>query len=106
MYTERYLPQLQYLPEVFMRKATMHYVLDAIEGLVLLALVISGFTLWFALPEGSEIGKTVIFERQTWVQLHRWLAVALLIFFSTHIITHWTWIAYMTKSYFRKRKGE
>jgi len=88
--------------EVLMRRATVHYVLDAIEGLILLAIVISGFILWFALPEGTETGKTVLFDRQTWIQLHRWLAVALLVFFSTHIITHWTWISYMTRSYFRK----
>ena len=82
-----------------MRKATVHYALDAIEGLILLSLVVSGFILWFALPEGSEAGKTVLVDRQTWVQLHRYLAVGLLVFFSTHIITHWTWIVYMTKSY-------
>ena len=91
-------------PEVYMRKATMHYILDAIEGLILLVLVISGFILWFALPEGSEAGKSVIFDRRTWVQLHQWLAVGLLVFFSTHIITHWTWISYMTKNYFSRNK--
>jgi len=85
-----------------MRKATMHYVLDGIEGLILLGLVISGFILWFALPEGSTPGKVVIFDRPTMVNVHRWLAVALLVFFSTHIITHWTWIVYMTKSYFKR----
>jgi cytochrome b subunit of formate dehydrogenase len=87
-----------------MRKATMHYILDAIEGLVLLFLVISGFILWFALPEGSDAGKTVLFNRQAWVQAHQWLAVLLLVFFSTHIITHWTWISYMTKNYFNRFK--
>ena len=85
-----------------MRRATMHYVLDAIEGLILLALVISGFILWFALPEGSEAGKVVILDRPTMVTVHRWLSVALLAFFSTHIITHWSWIAYMTRSYFKR----
>ena len=64
-----------------MRKATMHYILDAIEGVILLALVVSGFILWVALPEGSEVGKTFLLDRQTWVQIHRWLAVSLLVFF-------------------------
>lgn len=89
-----------------MRKATMHYVLDAIEGIILLMLVISGFLLWFALPEGSAADKTVFFDRRTWVQIHQWLAVGLLIFFSTHIITHWTWITYMTRNYFRRLKRD
>jgi uncharacterized iron-regulated membrane protein len=91
-------------PEVYMRKATVHYILDAIEGMILLLLVISGAILWFALPEGSEAGKAVILDRHTWVELHRWLAVGLLAFFSTHIITHWAWISYMTKNYFRRIK--
>ena len=85
-----------------MRKATIHYVLDAIEGAILLGLIASGFTLWFVLPEDSEPGKVVLLDRHACVQLHRWLAVALLVFFSTHIITHWTWITYMTKSYFKR----
>ncbi|MFA5078594.1 MAG: DUF4405 domain-containing protein [Dehalococcoidia bacterium] len=89
-----------------MRKATMHYVLDAIEGIILLLLVVSGFILWFALPEGTAADKTVLFDRRTWIQVHQWLAVGLLIFFSTHIITHWTWITYMTRRYFRGLKKE
>jgi len=89
-----------------MRKATMHFILDAIEGIILLLLVVSGFILWFALPEGSAAGETVIFDRHTWVQVHQWLAVGLLIFFSTHIITHWTWISYMIKNYFKRLKRD
>jgi uncharacterized iron-regulated membrane protein len=89
-----------------MRKATTHYILDAIEGIVLLLVVISGFILWFALPEGSAADKTVLFDRRIWVQAHQWLAVGLLIFFSTHIITHWTWISYMTKNYFKRLKKD
>ena len=89
-----------------MRKATMHYILDAIEGIILLMLVISGFILWFALPEGSAADKTILFDHHTWVQIHQWLAVGLLIFFSTHIITHWTWITYMTRNYFRRHKKD
>jgi succinate dehydrogenase hydrophobic anchor subunit len=89
-----------------MRKATMHFILDAIEGIILLLLVISGFILWFFLPEDSALDKIVLFDRRTWVQAHQWLAVGLLIFFSTHIITHWTWISYMTRNYFRRLKRD
>jgi cytochrome b subunit of formate dehydrogenase len=85
-----------------MRKARMHYVLDIVEGLILLLLVVSGFILWFALPEESEAGKTVLFNRHTWVLAHRWLAVTLLVFFSTHVLTHWTWLWYMTRKLFSR----
>lgn len=85
-----------------MRKATMHYVLDIIEGLILLAMVISGFILWLALPEGSDSAKTVMLDRHGWVTLHQWSAVALLVLFSTHVLTHWTWLWYMTKKLFKR----
>ncbi len=85
-----------------MRKAKMHYVLDIMEGLILLLLVVSGFILWFALPEESEVSKILLFDRHTWVLTHRWLAVALLVFFSTHVLTHWTWLWYMTRKLFSR----
>lgn len=88
-----------------MRKSSMHYILDAIEGLILLLVIISGFILWLALPEGSQADKIFIFTRSIWINIHRWLAVGLIIFFSTHIITHWTWISYMTRSYFKKLRS-
>jgi hypothetical protein len=85
-----------------MKKASMHYILDVIEGLILLLVIISGFILWLALPEGSTAEKIIIFPRNIWINIHQWLAVGLIIFFSTHIITHWTWISYMTRTYFKK----
>jgi len=88
------------------RKASLHYILDGIEGLILLLLVVTGFILWLALPEGSPPDKVVLFNRQAWVHAHQWLAVGLLIFFSTHIITHWAWISYMTRSYFKRLKKD
>ncbi len=88
-----------------MKKATMHYVLDGIEGTILLLMVVSGAILWFTLPEGSPVGKTVLlFDRPTWIEIHRWLGVGLLVFFSAHVLTHWTWLAYMTRSFFKKTR--
>lgn len=85
-----------------MRKATMHYVLDSIEGMILLFMVVSGSILWFALPEDNPSTETVLFDRRTWIEIHHWLAVGLLVFFSTHVLTHWSWLSYMTKSFFKK----
>ncbi len=82
-----------------MRRATMHNILDAVEGIILLLLIASGFILWFALPEGTPADKIVLFDRRTWILVHQWLAVGLMVFFSTHIITHWNWIVYMTRRY-------
>lgn len=92
-----------------MRKVTRNYVLNAIMGLILLFQGISGFILWFVLPRGygggsawQGGGSTFLFARHTWLDIHEWMAVALLVMFALHIAIHWRWIVYMTKSYFKQ----
>jgi len=92
--------------------------MDAILGLTFLFQGISGFILWLVLPRGSGGGyggghgggagesggvSTFLFDRHTWLDIHEWAAVALLVAFAVHITLHWRWIFYMTKSYFRHR---
>ena len=95
-----------------MRKATRNYLLDAPQGLLFLLQGVSGFILWLVLPRGyggqgmgwdggGEV-STFLFERHTWLDIHRWLAVALLIMIVAHLVLHWRWVVYMTKSYFRE----
>lgn len=88
--------------------------MDATLGLTFLFQGISGFILWLVLPRGSGGGyrggagehgevSTFLFTRHTWLDIHEWAAVALLVAFAVHITLHWRWIFYMTKSYFRHR---
>ncbi|MBN2463006.1 MAG: DUF4405 domain-containing protein [Dehalococcoidia bacterium] len=94
-----------------MRKTTRNYIIDAIFGLMLLFQGVTGFVLWFILPSGGyrfrggsgldEESSTFLFARHTWLDVHEWLAVALLVIFAVHIIIHWKWIVAMTQSYFR-----
>jgi hypothetical protein len=84
--------------------------------MILLALfqAVSGFILWLALPggDGYRGGRnaglagqaTLLWERHTWIDLHDWTAVALLVIIVIHLILHWKWIAYMSKSYFGSRQ--
>ena len=93
-----------------MRKTTRNYVIDAVFGMLLLCQGVTGFVLWFILPGGGyryrggpgleEASSVFLFERHTWLDIHEWLAVALVVMFAIHIIIHWRWIYYMTKSYF------
>jgi hypothetical protein len=72
-----------------MRKATRNYIIDAAQGLLLLAQAISGSVLWFILPGGHSgqgwglsrgaYESTFIFARHTWLDIHKYLAVALLV---------------------------
>ena len=97
-----------------MRITTRNYIIDAVFGLLLLFQGIIGFILWFIVPHGGygyrggrgldEAGSTFLFDRHTWIDIHDWVAVALVVMFIIHIAIHWRWIYYMTKSYFRNSK--
>ena len=98
-----------------MRKTTQNYIIDVIFGLLLLLQGVTGFVLWFVLPGGyryrggaglSGGGSAFLFPRQDWLDIHRWLAVALLVLLALHIAIHWQWIISMTKSYFRQGKND
>jgi hypothetical protein len=97
-----------------MRKTTWNYVIDAMFGFLLLFQGVTGFVLWFILPGGGyryrgglgldEVSSTFLFEQHTWLDIHRWVAVALLVIFALHIAIHWQWIVGMTRSYFGQGK--
>jgi len=94
-----------------MRKKTQNYILFVFLFFLGLFEAISGFVLWLALPCGGGGGGRGRYDngatfwslsRNTWTALHNWVAVALLAIVIIHIILHWKWIVYMTKSYFQK----
>jgi hypothetical protein len=95
-----------------MRRTTLNYIVDAIFGLMLLIQGISGIILWLVLSDscryrggiGCGVPPTFLFEWRTWIDIHRWVAVASLTMFALHIAIHWQWIVEMTKSYFRQEK--
>lgn len=72
-----------------MRKAARNYLVALIVFLLALFQIISGFALWLVLPRGRgymggrggglTTGATFLWPRDTWVDLHNWVAVALLV---------------------------
>jgi ABC-type dipeptide/oligopeptide/nickel transport system permease subunit len=86
------------------RKATRNYVLALIMGLLALFQAITGFVLWLALPRGRGAGGgTFLWDRDTWIDLHNWTAVALVVIVLIHVILHWGWIVRMSRSYFSQK---
>ena len=91
-----------------MRKATRNYILFIILFLLGLFQAVSGFIMWFALPHGgggrgggASLTTFWSLSRDTWIDIHDWVAIALVVIIIIHLVLHCKWIAYMTKSYFK-----
>ena len=88
-----------------MKKWIQNYLLFVIMFLLALFQAVSGLLLWLVIPGGGYQGgrgittgeAAFIWDRQTWINLHDWTAVALLALVIIHLILHWKWIVYMTK---------
>lgn len=69
---------------------------------------VSGLLMWLVIPQGGYQGgrgvasteATFLWDRHTWIDLHDWVAVALLVMLIIHFILHWKWIVHMTKKVF------
>ncbi len=93
-----------------MRKWLRNYILFIIMFLLALFQGVSGFLLWLVIPGGHSgfgIGRgaqldysTFLWSRYTWIELHDWVAVALVVMLIIHLIRHWKWIVYTTKKAF------
>jgi len=42
---------------------------------------------------------TFLWSRDTWIVLHDWVAVALLVVVVLHLVLHWKWIVYTTETF-------
>lgn len=90
-----------------MGKATSNYLTDLVMFVLLLFVAVSGFVLWLVLPKGGGYmgGRGLITEaiflwsRDTWIVLHDWVAVALLVVVVLHLVLHWRWIVYTTETF-------
>jgi hypothetical protein len=86
------------------------YLFTLVGLLILTGLVetISGFVLWFALPSGG--GRKALelsylgLSRHTWIDIHDWVAIALMIIVVVHLLLHWKWVYRMIKQLFGQLK--
>ena len=95
-----------------MRKSMKNYVVFVVLFLLGLLEMVSGFVLWFALPQGGWHGGRFggvenafwSLSRHTWVDIHDWTAVVIVAVIIIHLVLHWKWIVYMTKKAFQLKK--
>jgi hypothetical protein len=91
-----------------MKKWATNYILFILMLLLALFQAVSGFLLWLVIPHGQgyrggrglELTSSFLWPRDTWIDIHDWTAVALLVMVIIHLILHWKWIVYTTKKVF------
>jgi len=87
------------------RKAARNFYLAVVMFLLGLVEVVSGFILWLALPGGGgymggrgvDSAASFLWSRGTWLDLHIWVGVAVVIMVVIHLVLHWRWIVSVTK---------
>ena len=95
-----------------MRKVNVYWSLVISMALLGLVEAVSGFVLWLGFPTGGGgagrgwggggLGNLTFWEisKHTWIDIHDWVAVALVVLVLIHVILHWKWIVRMAKSLF------
>ena len=64
-----------------------------------IVLAVSSFLLWVVFPHGFYPG------RQLWLEIHKWVGLALTIVVLVHALLHWRWLVAMTKRYLGRSSG-
>lgn len=85
-------------------KTRFNFWLDITILIALLITAITGLLLWLVLPHGPG-SQSFIFlglTRGTWIDIHNWVGLAMLIGAATHIALHWRWISCVADRFFKK----
>lgn len=76
-------------------------IIAAITGIYFLFLPVGGY-------QGGRnpmYGVTILFQRETWDDLHTWFGIVMIIAAAIHIVVHWDWIVSMTKKAVHELSG-
>ena len=94
-----------------MSRVKFLFLLAALALSAFLLQAASGLILWVVLPRGGSGGgfgagqgdATFGWDRHTWLDIHDWAGVALLVIIGVHVWVHRKWLYVQTKSLFRSR---
>jgi len=89
------------------RRVTELYIAVAVLFILFLFESLSGFVIWLFLPRGRFDYYAMVFgygrtfwglQRNVWVDLHAWVAVAILGIIIIHIVLNWNWVVAVSKN--------
>ena len=77
-----------------MRRATWNYAVDMIMLLLAAVEGVSIVMLWLVLPQGFFPSRLL------WLDIHKWVGLALTVAVIVHLILHWRWLWTTTRRRF------
>jgi hypothetical protein len=75
--------------------AHINYILFFALVVLVVLLAVSAYLLWFEFPRGYQA------DRETWVDIHKWVGFSLYIAVVLHVLLHAKWLWRMTRYYLR-----
>jgi hypothetical protein len=85
-------------------KTKTNFWLDLTILTTFLLTALTGLLLWVILPGGQGRGESMLLglTRHQWIDLHSWIALAMLAGVTLHLTLHWKWIACVSHRYFNR----
>ena len=81
-------------------KTTTNYWLTVALALLAILLAVSALLLWVIFPRGFFPSRVL------WVEIHKWVGLALLTGVTLHVVLHWKWLVQMTRHYISRWRKE
>jgi hypothetical protein len=85
-------------------KTRFNFLLDALIFVAFLVTTFTGLLLWLGLPDGPGSGWTTWLDltRHTWVDIHSWAGLVMLLGVIWHLVMHWEWIVCVARRFLGK----
>lgn len=88
-----------------MNKTKINFFVDFLAFVSFLIVALTGLIIFFFLPSGVKGGRYLEFlgiTKYTYVQIHNYFGIFMIILVFIHLILHWNWIKSVTLSFFKK----
>jgi len=90
-----------------MNKQKINYIIDFLALISFIITAFTGLVLMLSMPSGVRQGRfqsLLGIEKTTWIKLHDWFGIGLIILVIIHLILHWDWLVLMTRNTLKKKK--
>jgi len=90
-----------------LNRTKTNYLIDLILTVLFISVVSTGLFIYFFMPLGIPRGGQLVYiglMKTTWIWIHSRAGILMAALTIIHLISHWRWIIYTTRSFFGKGK--